>query len=400
MAGVWSFASRCVKSRIFNSLVTEASELKCFGFRNFKNVAFYSAQSYQAPLKKKPRYLLTAVASIGFGAIVGGIYSYYRLLELRPIPNDSQKTLPGLIHELPDLEISRTIVSPTDRSGLEIILLQYPTCPFCCKVRAFLDYYGLSYSVIEVNPVLRQQLRWSQYKKVPIVLVRVDGGFQQLNDSSMIISALSSFLQEKHSSLTELVKYYPTIEFHDEEGYRKKEIMNRYFLMYQRAVPDINDDELKNERKWRKWADEDLVHTLSPNVYRTVDEAFQAFRWFSQVGEWDRIFSAWEVALIINVGAYAMWLIGKRLKQRHRLKDDIRQSLYDSCNAWLKELNKKGTPYHGGSSPNLADLAVYGVLCSIEGCDAFKDLLKNTKIRNWYYNMKKLCHEHYGSSYI
>jgi len=37
------------------------------------------------------------------------------------------------------------------------------------------------------------------------------------------------------------------------------------------------------ERKWRKWADEVFVHTLSPNVYRSREEALQAFNWFSEV---------------------------------------------------------------------------------------------------------------------
>lgn len=64
------------------------------------------------------------------------------------------------------------IVIPNDTTGLEITLFQYPTCPFCCKVRAFLDYHGLSYNVVEVNPVLRQQIKWSQYKKVPILLIK------------------------------------------------------------------------------------------------------------------------------------------------------------------------------------------------------------------------------------
>ena len=38
-------------------------------------------------------------------------------------------------------------------------LYQYATCPFCCKARAFLDYMGLSYDVIEVNSVMRKQVR-------------------------------------------------------------------------------------------------------------------------------------------------------------------------------------------------------------------------------------------------
>lgn len=37
---------------------------------------------------------------------------------------------------------------------------------------------------------------------------------------------------------------------------------------------------------------------------------------FLQVGEWDRLFPSWERNLIVYAGAYAMWLIGKRLKKR------------------------------------------------------------------------------------
>ena len=39
------------------------------------------------------------------------------------------------------------------------------------QARAFLDYFGLNYDVVEVNSVLRTQVKWSKYKKVPIVVV-------------------------------------------------------------------------------------------------------------------------------------------------------------------------------------------------------------------------------------
>lgn len=78
----------------------------------------------------------------------------------------------------------------------------------------------------------------------------------------------------------------------------------------------ISINYFSEERKWRKWADDILVHTLSPNVYRTREEALQAFNWFSEVGEWDKHFPAWERYIMVYVGAYAMWLISKRLKKR------------------------------------------------------------------------------------
>lgn len=142
------------------------------------------------------------------------------------------------------------------------------------------------------------------------------------------------------------------------------------------------------------------MHTLSPNVYRTQAEAFQAFNWFSDVGEWEKNFPTWERKLIIYVGASAMYLIGKRLKKKYNLKDDVRESLFDECNYWAKAVSAKNTMFMGGQVPNLADLAVYGVLSSIEGCDAFQDVLKSSKIKDWYFSMKDAVETHKGANLI
>jgi len=64
--------------------------------------------------------------------------------------------------------------SNTDSTGLKLTLYQYQSCPFCCKVRAYLDYHGFSYDIVEVNSVWRSEIRWSKYKKVPIILCSGD----------------------------------------------------------------------------------------------------------------------------------------------------------------------------------------------------------------------------------
>lgn len=38
-------------------------------------------------------------------------------------------------------------------------------------MRAFLDYHGLAYRLVEVNPVMRREIKWSAYRKVPILMV-------------------------------------------------------------------------------------------------------------------------------------------------------------------------------------------------------------------------------------
>lgn len=307
---------------------------------------------------------------------------------------------PTIVTSLPPHAPAREISVPSDHSGLKLVLYQYPTCPFCCKVRAFLDYYGLSYDVVEVDPVLRTQMKWSEYKKVPILLAGIgDGQYLQLNDSTLIISVLKSYLADPKKKLVDIMGSYPPMSYRDDDGTVKTEIQNRYFMMSGEEIKKDKKERIMDEVKWREWADKKLVHVLSPNVYRTVDESLKSFEWFSEVGEWDRLFPSWERNLIVYAGAYAMWLIGKRLKKRHMLKDDVRLSLYDELNFWLRNLRKKGTPFNGGKSPDLADLAVYGVLSSIEGCQAFKDAVKETKIEGWYNQMKNLASIHAGNSY-
>lgn len=50
-----------------------------------------------------------------------------------------------------------------------------------------------------------------------------------------------------------------------------------------------------------------------------------------------------------------MYLLGKRLKYKYELKDDVRQSLYELCDEWASSFSDNQV-FKGGSIPNLADL--------------------------------------------
>lgn len=353
--------------------------------------------------KSKPKSLWKSGLLGAFVGVLGGTgYYWYYVEKARKEISlvGTELEITKLKHK-PPVTVNRQVVYPVDSSGLKLTLFQYQTCPFCCKVRTFLDYYGISYDVVEVNPVLRGQISWSQYKKVPIILAKSGNGYQPLQDSTMIISLLGSHLYDREHQIDDLIQYYPNVGMRDEEGNFKYEILNRYFLMFRNGVPKNRKmEDLAVERRWRKWADEVLVHTLSPNVYRTLDEAYDTFQWFSQVGKWEEYFPTWERWLVINVGAIAMWLIAKRLKQRHGLKDEVRLSLYDEINYWMSAIRKRGGQFMGGSTPDLSDLAVYGILKSIEGCKAFKDALENTKLSTWYEAMTAEIENNSGSKFV
>uniref|UniRef100_UPI00398EE943 prostaglandin E synthase 2 isoform X1 n=1 Tax=Pristiophorus japonicus TaxID=55135 RepID=UPI00398EE943 len=271
-------------------------------------------------------------------------------------------------------------------AGLSLTLYQYKTCPFCSKVRAFLDFHSLPYEVVEVNPVLRKEIKFSSYRKVPI-LIGEDEEKVQINDSSVIISAVKTYLLSGHKKLTEVVSYYPEMKSKDEKGKEVVEYNNKYWVMLE--DPDEKQyypskEARKEEMKWRMWVDDRLVHLISPNVYRTPGEALESFDYIVREGK----FGTFEGFFAKYVGAAAMFFVSKRLKSRHKLHDDVRQDLYKAADQWVAAVGKH-RPFMGGSTPNLADLAVYGVLRVMEGLEAFSDMMVNTKIKPWYQRMEE-----------
>ncbi|KAI4347266.1 hypothetical protein L6164_008090 [Bauhinia variegata] len=223
----------------------------------------------------------------------------------------------------------------------DVILYQYEACPFCNKVKAFLDYYDIPYKVVEVNPISRKEIKWSDYKKVPILMV--DG--EQLNDSSAIIDKLS------------------------EKVFSKKKA-------------DLTSEE-DEETKWRQWVDNHLVHVLSPNIYRNTSEALEAFDYITSNGN----FSFTEKITVKYAGAAAMYFVSKNLKKKYNITDE-RAALYEAAETWADSLN--GREFLGGSNPNLADLAVFGVLRPIRYLRSGKDMVEHTRIGEWYTRMENV----------
>lgn len=67
---------------------------------------------------------------------------------------------------LDKLKIDKKVNGTNKLPGKRLILLQYTNCPFCCKVRSFLEYYDIEFEIVEVNPLTRRQLKFSKYRKV------------------------------------------------------------------------------------------------------------------------------------------------------------------------------------------------------------------------------------------
>ncbi|CDP08899.1 unnamed protein product [Coffea canephora] len=228
---------------------------------------------------------------------------------------------------------------PPDVRPDDVVLYQYEACPFCNKVKAFLDYYDIPYKIVEVNPLSKKEIKWSAYKKVPILMV--DG--EQMVDSSAIIDKL---FQKTHPN-----------------------------------VPVKPSPEADEEKKWREWVDNHLVHMLSPNIYRNTSEALESFEYITSHGN----FSFTERIAAKYAGAAAMYFVSKKLKKKYNISDE-RAALYEAAETWVDALN--GRDFLGGAKPNLADLAVFGVLRPIRYLKSGKDMVEHTRIGDWYSRME------------
>ena len=124
-----------------------------------------------------------------------------------------------------------SVCNLSEGAGLAAIppltLYQYQTCPFCSKVRAYLDYHGIEYSKVEVNPLFKKELGSTSNKKVPIVVA----GAIEVADSSLIISVLQS-CRIGTGTVEETLTLYPQINFTDARGRDQVERANKYFIMF------------------------------------------------------------------------------------------------------------------------------------------------------------------------
>nr|XP_027799517.1 prostaglandin E synthase 2 isoform X2 [Marmota flaviventris] len=118
----------------------------------------------------------------------------------------------------------------------------------------------------------------------------------------------------------------------NDQGKEVTEFCNKYWLMLdeKEAQRMYGGKEARTEEmKWRQWADDWLVHLISPNVYRTPAEALASFDYIVREGK----FGALEGAMAKYAGAAAMYLISKRLKSRG-----------GPASTWARERPPDGTP--------------------------------------------------------
>jgi microsomal prostaglandin-E synthase 2 len=169
---------------------------------------------------------------------------------------------------------------------LNITLYQYLICPFCSRVKSYLDYSKIPYSAVEVNPLTKGELQSidSKLKKVPIAIV--DGVV--VEDSLAIIRAIG------------------------EHDHRSSESFNQLWT--------IDTD------YWSESSEKKLAVMLYPNITRSFEESWECFAYAADVATWN----AFMRAAVRVAGPLFMSLANGKIKKKygivHEREGDLRSA--------------------------------------------------------------------------
>lgn len=188
----------------------------------------------------------------------------------------------------------------------EVTLYQYEICPYCCKVKAYLDFAQIPYKVVEINPIAKKEMKPLAEKfgkenvgKVPVVVLSMgDGTEKLLKESSDIIDELSA------------------------------------------ATKTAPVGDAAEQAQWREWVDERWVKVVTVNIYRTVGESLQTFEYMTSLGK----FSAFESTYVKYGGGLLMYMVGKKMRGKYKIADgkdaNPRDDLYTCANEWSAALGR------------------------------------------------------------
>jgi microsomal prostaglandin-E synthase 2 len=230
---------------------------------------------------------------------------------------------------------SPTTPSPSPSS---LVLYQYQICPFCNRVKAFLDYNRIPYETVEVNPITKKQIKFSGFKKVPIVTINSK---DTMEDSMKIIEYL-----------------------------RDSSLVSQDQNIHQLWTDDTE--------KWAKWSELKLAIVLYPNITGTLSDSWKAFRYCEDISSW----SAAERLMNRYLGPVAMYLASSKIKKKYGIVDE-KKELDESLKEWTNAIGSN--QFLHGDKITLPDLMIFGVLRGIQELPAFPSMMeKNDVLESWY----------------
>lgn len=213
-----------------------------------------------------------------------------------------------------------------------LILYQFRSCPFCGKVRAFLNHTKTPFEVVEVTPFGMKELDFTEHKKVPVLR----DGAQVIVESAAIVN---------------------------------------YLNRTQAQLPAAAHAE-----QWTQWIDEKLVHYLPPLVH---PDFRTSFRNFATVMAREQIAGV-KGFLVRLGGSLVMPRVARKMKIKHNIAD-AGEGFAAALDHWVDQ-GLAGKAFFGGEQVDQVDTSVFGVLHSVDGLGIVeREQERNPAFARWYH---------------
>ncbi|MEZ5534251.1 MAG: glutathione S-transferase family protein [Thiolinea sp.] len=210
-------------------------------------------------------------------------------------------------------------------------LYQFRSCPFCGKVRAFMNHTGIAYDSVEVTPFGMKELDFTDHKKVPVL---------RDNDEVIVESAA-------------IVEY-----------------LNKNYA--QLAVGEGTGE-------WVEWIDQKLVQYLPPLIHPDFSTSFKNFKVVMTREQLKGI-----KGLFVRMGgAMMMPKVARKMKERNNIIDPAAE-FSAAVDHWT-ENGLAGNAFFGGEQADQIDTSVFGVLHSARGMGIIEaEKARNKVFARWY----------------
>ena len=208
-----------------------------------------------------------------------------------------------------------------------IRLYQYAICPFCARVKTLLNYAGIDYDAIEVNPLTKAELSW------------YDSYHRALTAS--LLPKILTLISSSHNR-SEDYKKVPVLTLNDEPILGSDLIVEK-ILARPETVSQLNGQwrsgvmnmqefsKSPSAQTWNSFATDQLGAVLYPNLCRSWLDAVRAFGYVDKVDA----FGVWNKFSIRYAGATAMYLAASKLKSAFSLQSQKLTSVGVEAAGWI-----------------------------------------------------------------
>lgn len=216
-------------------------------------------------------------------------------------------------------------------------LYQFSACPFCWKIRVLLNYQGIPYEAIEVNPLTKEELDFTGHKKVPV-----------LRDGATIVTESAQIMD---------------------------------YLNQKYAITPAEAE----QAKWCAWVDETLVHHFPPILHKDFKTSFRTIGKITPAGQGGRF----KRQMTRLLGAAIMSKVARKKALKLGISDPI-EGVKKAVDRWVAE-GLQGRAFNGGDAPSIADLSVFGVFRATEKLEVVDIACSHRPaFADWYQQCKQL----------